>query len=791
MKLRVEYPQMIRLNVMIALCFNSILGAAEKVPGPVFEVFENYCFGCHDSATKKGDFDLEKHLEKDAFNGSLMFENMLTGKMPPAQKDQPDAREKQVILDWLAQRKADHQLNSFRRISRHEFVHSINDLLGTDLDVSNEIPEDRGTNYFDTNRMIKLTQEMLGSYFSLTDEMLDYSLQKEGFPAEGTWVTNKLKVSIDEYDMFHRPYQEGILFSWTRTKNGTAYSFFYDNFEPTVAGWYELTFDAAKIADFEDDMSLQVFGGRFYTADDNPQSQRLLGVISLGNKKLESRSIRAFLHPGENVSVHCYSQHNFQEKKIPRGIYIKQLKARGPIFDQWPPLSYQNIFGSLTVKADPRKLMTGANAKSSVIVRSKITFETQTPENLKRVIKRFAERAFSSKLSEKELEPYYHVGLRRLEKDGNFVEASHVGLKAILCSSRFLMVPGEHANPSYAKAADLARILWLSVPDDELLRLAAKDQLTGDTLRAQIQRMLGDARSQRMIRSFSDQWLNLRLLDKVTPSLKLYPKYDSLLSYYLPLETRMYLHHIIQENLPAGKLIDSDFSFLNQRLARHYGIKGVVGEELRKVSFPPDVPRGGLLTMGSVLKVTTDGFETSPILRGAWISKNIVGTPLSPPPASVPALEPKHGEAKTLKAQIEQHKSNKSCHACHKSIDPYGFALESFDATGQWRDKYQIIQSHQSTFEYREAGFFNWGGVVDSSGEIDEHKFQDISGLKEFLLHGEQKIAYNFAKKFFEYANGYEPDLKQRLEIWNFIGKDPNNLRLKDLITKLLQTPRI
>jgi hypothetical protein len=419
---------------------------------------------------------------------------------------------------------------------------------------------------------------------------------------------------------------------------------------------------------------------------------------------------------------------------------------------------------------------------------SALAVASRSSKDLKGVIRRFAGRAFSSALSEQELEPYYQVGLRRLDDGGNFVQATKVGLKAILCSPRFLMAPGEHANSSYAKAGDLARTLWLSIPDEELLSVAAAGELHGATLRNQIVRMLDDQRSARMIRSFSDQWLNLRGLNKVTPSLKLYPLYDDLLNHYLPIETRSYLQHLVQENLPARNLIDSDFTFLNQRLARHYGVEGVTGQRMRKVTFPARSPRGGLMTMASVLKVTTDGFDTSPILRGAWISKNIVGTPLSPPPESVPALEPEHGEATTLKEQIDQHKSNKTCYACHKSIDPYGFALESFDATGQWREKYKIKKAHRSTFTYRPQGFFKIGAAVDASGKIGDDKFENVFGLKKVLLSNEQKVAYNFAKKFFEYAVGEKPNLEQRLHLWDFLGKKPENVRLKNMITEVLIT---
>ena len=245
--------------------------AAEEVEDHVFEVLEYHCFDCHDDATKKGGFNLEKLLEKGRFDRSLLFENLLTGKMPPADEEQPATKEKRAVLNWLAGRKGDHPPKSFRRISRHEFVHSVNDLLGTNLDLADRIPEDRGTNDFDSNRKIQLSREILGSYFSVADEILDHAFPAGGVPAEKTLVTNKVKDSHHTYNIYHRPYQDGILFSWTRANNGNSYSFFYDNFDPPVAGWYELTFDAMKVAEFEEDVSLQVYAGKYYYADDRPQ----------------------------------------------------------------------------------------------------------------------------------------------------------------------------------------------------------------------------------------------------------------------------------------------------------------------------------------------------------------------------------------------------------------------------------------------------------------------------------------------------------------------------------------
>jgi len=895
--------------------------------------FEKYCFDCHDAAAKEGGLDLSNLLSKNDFDGSLVFEHLITAKMPPKQQHQPTANEKRLMLEWLARHQEENAPSAYRRISRHEFVHSANDLLGVKLELTGMIPEDRGTHEFDSDRRVMLTRQMLNSYFTVADEMLEFALPAQGFIHERVWVTNKIKDSHKTYNIYTRNYKDGILFSWTRANNGNSYSFFYDNFEPPVKGWYELTFDAAKMGSFKEDVSIEVFAGKYYYADDRPQPQRLLDVISLGNSEMKSHRVRVFLYPGENVSVHCYSEHNFRQKDGNQGAYIKQLKVRGPVLGQWPPSSYGQIFGDLPLKAVPREtintsdsqtnlkaiggslsvssfqqgmekekmqdgsnrtfwhtrfnptlakpphyvilenpqgnqidgllyatwsggngngqvqgyaihlsddgkswdepIMTGELAtrlaneqpinfpqpttkrfikflvtdaytldgrslasigKLDVMTtltvndsKLSVSVSSASADDLKKVLRRFAQKAFSSNLTDEQLAPYYEVSLNALQEKGDFVAATKLGLKAIMCSHRFLLAPGEHNNRSSEKSADLARILWLSVPDKELQVLSTTDMLKGKTLESQINRMLQDEKSQRMIHSFIGQWLNLRSFDKVAPSLKLYPLYNDLLNHYLPQETEAYLNHLIQENLPVGHLIDSDFSFLNQRLAQHYGIEGVVGQQMRKVSFGPEVPRGGLLTMGSVLKVTADGFDTSPIRRGAWISKNIVGNTLSPPPENIEAIEPEQGNAvTTLREQIDQHKNNATCYACHKSIDPYGFALESFDATGQSRTKYRVKLAHKGTFQYRPQGYFKLAGEVDTGGELDEDKFADVYGLKKILLADHKKIAYNFAKKFFEYANGYQPNLQQRLRLHAMIPDSAESCRMKDLIVKVL-----
>ena len=928
-----QYLKVVSLSLFCSyiLCISNLAGR-EDWEG--MELFENYCFDCHDEDTQKGNVNMTKLFDQGSFDGALMFENLITHKMPPENKSQPNSEETEKMLKWLTKKHIRSEPDGFRRISRHEFNHSLNDLLHIQYDVSSEIPDDRGTYDYDSDRRIKLTKEMLGSYFSTADQMLEFSLPADGFPEERIWVTNKIKDSHKTYNIYTRPYKQGILFSWTRANNGNSYSFFYDNFDPPVEGWYDLTFDAMKLGEFQEDISLMVFAGKYYYADDRPQPQHLLDVISVGNRKeLESYKVRVFLRPGENVSVHCYSKHTFRKKKGNQGIYIKQLEVRGPIVEEWPPRSYQKLFKGLPIRAEERvarevsstesnlekiggsvsvssfqngmekeKMLDGSNRTfwhsrfkptlaepphyvilenpngrvidglsyatwsggngngqiqaysvflsddgqnwgepiidGNLEIRlaneqfidfpqstnkkyikflvtkahsldgrslasigrldvltdlsieqrtAKIFVDSKSEEDLKVVLQRFAEKAFASRLTNEDLQPYFQPSLDMLNDGESFVEAAKVGFKAVLCSPRFLMAPGEHANLSYSKAADLARIFWLSVPDEKLVDFARANNITSNSLPQIIDHMIEDPRSSRMIHSLCQQWLELRTFDQVAPSLKLYPTYNTLLNHYLPIETETYLGYLIKNNLPVDYLIDSNFSILNQRLAQHYGIDGVIGQEMRKVSFSPEVPRGGLLTMGSILKVTADGFDTSPILRGAWISKNIAGNTLSPPPESVEAVEPEHGEdAASLREQIEEHKKNQACYACHKSIDPYGFALESFDATGQWRDQYRVKTPHKNTFTYRRNGYFKLTADVDPSGSIGKEDFTDVFGFKKILRKDHKKIAYNLIKKFFEYANGYQPDLRQRFDLYSMIPHDPKKCRIRDLLIHTL-----
>ncbi len=230
------------------------------------------------------------------------------------------------------------------------------------------------------------------------------------------------------------------------------------------------------------------------------------------------------------------------------------------------------------------------------------------------------------------------------------------------------------------------------MPDAELSKLADDGRLhEPKILGQQVERMLGDEKANRLTENFTGQWLGLREIDFTLPDSRLYPDYDELLKRSMAAESRRFFQEILDLDLSLENFIDSDFVFINERLARHYGIEGVTGQELRKVSLPPGSVRGGVVTQASVLKVTANGTTTSPVSRGVWILENLIGRPSAPPPAGVPAVEPDIRGATTIREQLDKHRNTESCARCHRHIDPPGFALESFDVIGGWRDFYRTV----------------------------------------------------------------------------------------------------
>jgi hypothetical protein len=367
-----------------------------------------------------------------------------------------------------------------------------------------------------------------------------------------------------------------------------------------------------------------------------------------------------------------------------------------------------------------------------------------------------------------------------------------VGLKAVLVSPNFLFLretPGR--LDEFALASRLSYFLWSSMPDEPLLECAREGKLSdAGVLRDQVERMLADPKAAALTENFVGQWLGLRDIDFTEPSHILYPEYDEMLREAIVRETELFFTEVLRHDLSLANFVASDFSLLNGRLAKHYGIPGIEGSEFRKVNLPPESHRGGVLTMASVLKVTANGTSTSPVIRGAWVLDRILGTPPPKPPADVPAIEPDIRGATTIREQLAKHRRIESCAACHAEIDPPGFALESFDVIGGWRDNYRTTGSGESVTVDGRRMPYHKGKPVDPADVLpDGRQFANIDELKQLLLADKDQVARAMTGKLLTYATGQAPSAADQPAVEAIVGRiRDKDYGLRTLVHEVVQS---
>jgi hypothetical protein len=306
--------------------------------------------------------------------------------------------------------------------------------------------------------------------------------------------------------------------------------------------------------------------------------------------------------------------------------------------------------------------------------------------------------------------------------------------------------------------------------------------------------MLASPRAHAFTKNFCGQWLNLRSIEATMPDSRLYPEYDLLLRDAMIGETESFFDEMLHSDLGVKTLIDSDFAMLNRRLAEHYGIPGVVGEQFRKVPLPPDSHRGGILTQASILKVTANGTTSSPVVRGAWVVRRILGRQLQPPPANAGSIEPDTRGATTIREQLDKHRRMESCSVCHQYMDPPGFAMESYDVIGGWRQWYRVQgNGPTATLENRTTSktfTVRKGLPVDCTGQLtDGRQFTDIDQLKKLLLDQQESIARNLTNNLITYATGAGVTFADREAVTGILRKaQPGGYGLRTLVYGVVES---
>ncbi len=460
-------------------------------------------------------------------------------------------------------------------------------------------------------------------------------------------------------------------------------------------------------------------------------------------------------------------------------VAFRWMEVEGPLHDEATTAGYRVLFGNLPLRPMDKsevkiaaldqglaRGVSGAGDYGRVVKIREVPVAVVTAhpkEDAERLLRAFMQRAYRRPVQEAEAQRYLGVITGQLVAGHDFTYAMIAGYTAVLCSPGFLYMEQEPGRlDDYALASRLAFFLWNSPPDPALLARAARGELRRpEMLQAETERLLSDPKSARFVEAFLDYWLDLRKLDATTPSNTLYPDYylDESLAEAALDESRLYFSELLRRDLPARLVVDSDFTYLNERLAQHYGVPHVAGGAMRRVTLPSQSVRGGVLTQASVLKVTANGTATSPVLRGRWITERIIGNEVPPPPSAVAAVDPDTRGAVTIRQQLEKHRADESCANCHSKIDPPGFALESFDVMGGWRDRYRgDAKDKLPEIGIGKNGWpfdFHFALPVDARGALpDGRAFNDVREFKQLLLKDEAQIARNLARQLTIFATG-------------------------------------
>jgi hypothetical protein len=633
-------------------------------------LFSQYCFGCH-GEKKKGGLDLRVYTTaaaaiKDRAVFEKVLKNVSTHEMPPPNKPQPSLDERERITRWITAEvlkcDCDHPdpgRVTLRRLNKTEYNNTIRDLVGVDFQPADDFPDDDvGYGFDNIGDVLSLPPILLEKYLAAAEKILDRAIvTPDARQARGKrWPAEELE--------------------------GTAPG------GPLGGGARILGREGDIHVDYAFDRAGEyLLRARAWGQHAGNEPPRM--TFSLGGKELKTFDVTAVenspqlfefkvnVAPGKQRFAAAYIN-NFRDPQNPdpnrrdRNLIIEWLEIVPPADATPPPLpaSHQRIF---CCQPAP----------------------TNKVDCARQILATFARRAYRRPVSDDEVGRLLTLFALAQQGGESFEGAVKVALQAVLVSPHFLFrgeLQPEPDNPraihpvnEFALASRLSYFLWSTMPDDELFALAARGALR-QNLDAQVRRLLKDPRSAALVENFAGQWLQTRNVMQMTPDRKQFPAYDDALRAAMMKETDLFFEHVLREDRSVLEFLDASYTFVNERLARHYGLAGVTGDQFQRVSLK-GTPRGGVLTHASVLTITSNPTRTSPVKRGKWVLENILGAPPPPPPPDVPELKEGGPLTGTLRQRMEQHRENALCASCHARMDPLGFGFENFDAIGAWRDK--------------------------------------------------------------------------------------------------------
>ena len=752
---------------MLVLAGSPARLAANPVPPTLVPFLEQHCFECHDDDISKGDLNLLE-LEFKPWNSAnfatweRVYDRVRLGEMPPPKKkERPAPAARTGFLGALrtplaqADRKQVEERGRVRtrRLTRREYEHTLHDLLGIDLPLSEFLPEDPATHGFETVASgQQFSHHHLARYLEAADRALGEAFQRavdgdtkwtKTFPADTLGATVRGRGNYRGPQLL-----KGESIVWPIRIP------FYGRMTATeipADGWYRVTLKGVRAINPRHGV---VWGNlQSGACFSNSPMLHPIGCFE-ATPKPRDLSFEAWIRKGHILRLHPSDAALKTAPSLASGgavaykgdIHIKKgfqgIAVRGIEVERvYPNAARDEVRAKLFGHRQPGFDLKGLEGP-------------KRSAELAAVIRPFAERAFRRPVGDEQLEPYLRIGLDQLAKDRPPADVLRAAYRAMLCSPRFLTLPEAPGKlDDHAVAARLSYALWNSLPDPALQALAREGRLRDPAiLSRQIDRMLADPKSERFIASFTDQWLNLRDIDFTSPDERMFrATWDPIVRQSIVMETRAFFRELLRGNRSVRHFVQSDFAMLNERLARHYNLGDTglkPGHGLQRVRLNNPV-RSGLMTQASVLKVTANGTTTSPVMRGIWVNERLLGTHIPPPPPGVPAIEPDIRGAVSIRDQLAKHRDSESCASCHTTIDPSGFALENFDPVGRWRTKYGRQDKRAAP--------------VDPAGVTpDGRAFDDIVGWKAIYRERPDLLARGFAEQIVTYATGAPPRFSDR-----------------------------
>lgn len=792
------------LLVGMAFVAGPSTATGQPAEGPPFEeqfrpLLKRHCVECHSGEKPKGNLRLDQLQPNFADTASrekwtAVVERLKSGDMPPKDRPRPPETEVQALTGWLTPRLAAAETAAraaqgrvvLRRMNRTEYENTIRDVLGIQVNLREQLPQDGTADGFDNaGAALHTSSFLMEKYLEAADRALNMAIANRPAPPPAIDKRYSMKdmhsVKLSTEDVYRfRDDGEVVCFCSSEWHNVWVSAFY-----PSDGGNYRFRISASGVQSAGKPVTFRVtLSGTRLTGtsglvsyfDAPPDKPTVFEFI----RHMDPRTTIAML-PYGLTGANTVKQIGAEKWEGP-GLALQYVDVTGPLHDSWPPESHRRIFGDL-----PQKKFPIYNHSERVEVVSE-----QPLADAERILKHFTRRAFRRTVTDEDVAPFLAIVKLKLEGGYTFELAMRAALKGVLISPDFLFLrerPGQLDD--FALASRLSYFFWSTMPDDELFALAEQQQLRQpDVLRQQVERMLNHPRAVAFTENFVGQWLGLREIDATEPSHILYPEFDHLLKVSMIREAELFFTEILQHDLSLTNFTFSDFTLLNGRLAKHYGIPGVDGWEFKRTPLPADSHRGGLLTMAGILKVTSNGTTTSPVMRGAWVLDRLLGTPPPPPPENVSAIDPDIRGATTIREQLAKHRSVDSCGICHRKIDPPGFALESFDCIGGWRENYRVTGNGEVVMVDGRRMAYHRGKKVDPSDvTADGERFENVDQFKQLLLRDKPQLARALTAKLITYATGRAPQPADRELVEAIVARNgEKNYGLRSLIHEIVQS---